>query len=125
MISLLKLGSSITQRREKKKIVRSKRRRNRLRCLFTFHVCHKVPPYTEKYTGRLIRFLEFTGLVQGTIEERSKAFVDSARKNNKSALIVSYAFFRLKSNRWSKGKLVLLPFTIMLNPSNYSAKYQK
>ncbi|HYY49564.1 MAG TPA: hypothetical protein VE643_01740 [Nitrososphaeraceae archaeon] len=34
----------------------------------------------KKYTGRLIRVLEFTGLVQGTARKRCKAFVDSARK---------------------------------------------
>ncbi len=46
--------------------------------LFIFAM--KSPLTRKKYTGRLIRVLEFTGLVQGTARKRCKAFVDSARK---------------------------------------------
>ena len=55
------------------------------------------PATQKKYTGRLIRFLDFIGLRQGTTSERCKAFVNTAKNDNN--WLVNNRFFQIQKQR--------------------------
>jgi hypothetical protein len=40
----------------------------------------KAPMTMEKYRGKLAKFHEFSGLKEGTMEERAKAFTERGKK---------------------------------------------
>src|SRR5437870_10418120 len=48
-----------------------------------FMFAMKSPVTRRKYTGRLVRFLDFIGLAQGTIEQRCKNFTEKAGNDSK------------------------------------------
>jgi hypothetical protein len=74
MISLLKLGSTIKKGERIRKLSEAKEEGIGLDAYSLFIFAIKSPFTRKKYIGRLIRFLESTGLVQGSVEERCKAF---------------------------------------------------
>jgi hypothetical protein len=90
MISLLKLDSN-TIKGEKKEVLEEQIEEEQGRAeevetldpysmfIFAMNSCATQ----KKYTGRLIRLLDFIGLRQGTTSERCKVFVNKATNDNK------------------------------------------
>jgi hypothetical protein len=81
MISLLKLDSNTIKVRKKEVLEEQNGQGEEIEVLdpysmFIFAMNSRTTQ--KKYTGRLTRFLDFTGLRQGTTPERCKVFVNRA-----------------------------------------------
>jgi hypothetical protein len=46
----------------------------------------KAPMTRQKCRGRLAKFFDFVGLIEGTMEERAKAFTEKGKKQPASLL---------------------------------------
>jgi hypothetical protein len=55
----------------------------------------KAPMTSEKYRGRLAKFFDFVGLIEGTMEERAKAFTEKGKKQPASLLRSCMQWFKV------------------------------
>jgi hypothetical protein len=65
----------------------------------------KAPMTREKYRGRLAKFFDFIGLIEGTMEERAKAFTERSKKEPDWIFVSTMRFAQAQKERVEKGEI--------------------
>lgn len=65
----------------------------------------KSPVTREKYTGRLSKFLEYTGVEGNTLEERAREFVKKSMRNNGWAFAILVKFLHSKTDKFNRREM--------------------
>jgi hypothetical protein len=59
----------------------------------------KAPMTREKYRGRLAKFFDFIGLIEGTMEERTTAFTERGKKEPDWVFVTVLRFAQAQKER--------------------------
>jgi hypothetical protein len=77
----------------------------------------------EKYRGRLAKFFDPIGLIEGTMEERTKAFTERCKRQTDWVFVSVMRFANVQKERVAKGEISPASKTNNLLPSLMTCKF--